>query len=229
MPDVDTSTLVYIRGSLTTESLVYGFLAGGDTDLDDAPAYMSGVIAVDDSQIAFLDGQGSGLDSKYAFLSGVLRSSIAGFIDGSVTGDDDVANDYITLRNSDNSVEKKFKVLAQDYDDGTPEKAGTIKRTLGGGLAQSVGGIYYSWSPTIRVRHTETESGYGNLSDLSYFYELNDPTATPSNIITFIDHHNVSRQVVIPGSLQKAALGASIEGEEAHYIVRLRLQEKPNA
>lgn len=229
MADTSTSSDAYIRGWLSVTSLVYGFLAGGNTDLDDTSAFLSGNIAVDDSTLAFLDGQGSGITSTYAFVDGIVRSNTAGYMEGSNTGDDDVANDYITLRNSDGSVEKKFKVLAQDYDDGTPEKAGTMKRTLGGGLSQSVGGIYYSWTPTIRVRETETEAGYGDLSDLTYFYELNNPAGTPSNLITFIDHHNNSHTIILVGTMQKAVLGSAIEGENAHYIVRLRFQEKPNA
>lgn len=229
MADVDSSFDSYTRGAFTTKSQTYGFLAGGNTDLDDTPCFLSGNIAVDDSFSAFLDGQGSGLGSIYAYLDGIVRDNTPGYLEGSNTGDDDVANDYITLRNSDSSVEKKFKVLAQDYDDGTPEKAGTMKRTLGGGLSQSVGGVYYSWTPTIRVRETETESGYGDLADLTYFFELNNPAGTPSNLITFIDHHNDSHTVILVGSMQKAVLTAAIEGENAYYIVRLRFQEKPNA
>ena len=229
MADGSSSFDAYIRGSYETESLVYAYLAGGGTDLDSVPAFLTGDIAVDDSLAAYLDGQGSGLSATYAYLFGILRDSFSAYLEGSNTGDDDVANDYIILRNSDNSVEKKFRVLAQDYDDGTSEKAETMKRTIGGGLSQSIGGIYKSWSPIIRVKHTETESGYGDLADLQYFFDLNNPQATPSNLITFIDHHNDSYTVVIPGSFQKAVLGSSIEGTEGHYLVRLRLQEKPNA
>ena len=120
-------------------------------------------------------------------------------------------------------------MLAQDYDDGTPLKAQSTKRTLGGGLSHSVGGIYYSWTPIIKVRHTESVSGYGNLQDLTDLFELNNPNGTPSNIITFIDHHNVSRNVIMPGDFRKSTLGSAIEGTEAWHIVRLVLQELTNA
>jgi hypothetical protein len=228
MPDVDSSALAYLEGANVGLSQTYAYLAGGDVVLDDTPAFLAGDIFVSDTTLAFLYGEGSLLSSRFAYLFGIVRGNVDAYLEGSVTGDDSVANDYIILRSSDSSIDKKFKVLS-DYDDGTPEKAGTAKRTLGGGVSYSVGGIYYSWNPTIRVRHTEPDPDYGDLQDLIDLYELNNPNGTPSNVITFIDHHNVSHSILMIGSLQKAVLGSAIEGSEAHLIVRVTMQEKPNA
>ncbi len=229
MADTSASTTAFVEGAITSADFVSSYLVGGGADLDNIPVYLSGVIFSTDSAPAFLFGISSILSSRFAYLFGILRDNINVYLEGSITGDDGVANDYIILRSSDSSIDKKFKVLAPDYDDGTPEKAGTAKKTLGGGISVSVGGIYYSWNPTIRVRHTESEAGYGDLQDLTDLYELNNPNGTPSNVITFIDHHNVDHLVYMVGSLKKAVLGSEIEGTEAHYIVRVTLQEIPNA
>ena len=229
MADVSDSTISYLDGAYTGTSVVGGYLSGGGATTENIPVYLSGDIFSIDQIPGFLYGDDEFISSRFAYLYGIVRGDLGGYLKGSVTGDDDVANDYITLRSSDSSIDKKFRVLATDYDDGTPEKAGTVKRTLGGGIAHSVGGIYYSWAPTIRVRHTEGEPGYGDLQDLIDLYELNNPVGTPSNVITFIDHHNVSHLVLMPGALNKAVLGTEIEGAEAHSIVRITLQEIPNA
>jgi len=229
MADSSSSTDAYLKGAGVSLSQVASYLIGGGVVTDDVPGYLAGNMAANDSAPAFLDGINTVISSRFAFLFGVVRGSVSVYLEGSITGDDSVANDYIVLQSSNSSISKKFRVLSKDYDDGTPEKSGTPKKTLGGGMSYSVGGIYYSWSPTIRVKHTESESGYGDLQDLIDLYELNNPNGTPSNVITFIDHHNVSHSVLMLGSLRKATLGSEIEGGEAHFIVRVTLQEKPNA
>ena len=131
--------------------------------------------------------------------------------------------DYITFETSDEEVEKKFRVLLQDYDDGTEEKAEEVKRTIGGGIDHSVGAIYKTWSMIIRVREEETEDGYGDRDDLVYFYSLNNPNGTPSNDITFTDHHGEEHIVHTVGSLSKDIMGCELEGPDAWYLYRLNL------
>lgn len=141
------------------------------------------------------------------------------------------SNDYITLENSDASKSLKFRVLGgpeTDYNDGMLSKSQTLNKTIGGGIDASVGAVYRSWNPVIMVRHTELESGYGNLSDLETFYSYNDPGGTPSNIITFTDHHGgAGVDVIILGDFEKQILGVSIEGSNAWSHVRIQLHEVP--
>jgi len=110
-------------------------------------------------------------------------------------------------------------------------KSQEVNKTIGGGIDASVGAVYRTWNPTIMVRHTESESGYGTLADLETFYSYNDPGGTPSNIINFYDHHWTSGDptatIIMLGDFQKQVLGVSIEGSNAWYHVRLELHEVP--
>lgn len=134
---------------------------------------------------------------------------------------------YMTLTNSNSSLSKRFRVIAEGYDDGTPSKNMTTQKTVGGGLDVSQGAIYLSWSPTIRVRHTEEDSNYGTLAELLTFYSYNNPNGTPSDKITFIDHHGTSYTVVLVGNLQKSIMGCKIEGIYAWYLIKVTLQQVP--
>ena len=134
---------------------------------------------------------------------------------------------YIWLMSSDSSVQERFRVLQQGYNDGQLEKAESLNRTIGGGLDHSMGAVYRSWNPVIRVRETEPETDYGDLDDLEYFYNLNDPGGTPSNIISFVDHHQISFYVRIHGTFQKSILGSMTEGNQAWFLVKLNLLEVP--
>lgn len=130
---------------------------------------------------------------------------------------------YVIFEDSTAATTKYFRVIAQGYNDGELEKAESMERTIGGGIDHSMGAIYTSWNPLIRVRETETESGYGDLADLQYFYSLNNPNGSPSNIITFTDHHGNPYDVRIHGKFQKDLMGVKIEGENAWYLVKLTL------
>ncbi len=229
MADTSTAQDSYLAGAGTKDAIQIAYLIGGSSVTDDAPCFLTGNILSIDSVGSYTYGENTDLSAQWAYLIGVFRGSVDAYLEGQNTGDDSVANDYIILRSSNSSIDKKFKVLAQDYDDGTLEKAQSAKRTLGGGISMSLGGIYQSWNPMIRVRHTETQSGYGDLQDLIDLYSLNNPNGTPSNQITFIDHHNVSRVVLIVGDLRKSVMGSEIEGEEAWSFVSVQLQELPNA
>ena len=138
-----------------------------------------------------------------------------------------MANDYIWLKTDDAgaTLSKKFRVIAEGYDDGTMSKSMAIEKTIGGGIDASMGEVYKSWMPIIKVRHTEPISGYGTLDDLKTFYSYTNPGGTPSNRITFIDHHGTSYTIVMIGELKKQMLSAIIEGEDAWSIVAVVFQE----
>ena len=133
---------------------------------------------------------------------------------------------YIILTNSDDSLSKYFRVIAQGYDDGSLAKTSSVNKTIGGGVDVSMGDVYTTWNPVIRVRHTEPESGYGTLDNLQTFYGYNDPGGTPTNVITFTDNHGVEHDVYMVGDFKKQYIGAKIEGDQAWVFVKLTLVEK---
>lgn len=134
---------------------------------------------------------------------------------------------YILLQTSDAgaTLSKRFRVIAEGYNDGQLSKSQSVEKTVGGGLDASVGAVYKSWNPIIRVKHTEEDSNYGNLADLKTFYNYNDPGGTPSNVITFVDHHGQNYNVIMTGDFQSQVLGCMIEGTNSHYMVQLTLEE----
>lgn len=233
MADVTTATLAYTTGVDSTKSFTPNglYIQGGGTSLSSATAFLSGNFAEKTSSPSFLAGSSAVTrTSKFGFTSGIIRASLSGYLEGNLYGEGTgVSVDYIWLKPDDGSTGWKFRVIAQDYDDGTPSKAQSIKKMLGGGIDASMGEIYYSWTPTIRVRHTEPKTDYGTLANLKYLFELNNPNATPSNTIIFVDHHGVQHNVLMVGEMRKALLGSVIEGEEAWYLISLTLQEINNA
>jgi len=132
---------------------------------------------------------------------------------------------YLILTNSTGTLSKRFRVIAEGYDNGLPEKTVSASKTVGGGLDVSQGAIYLSWSPIIRVLHTETDSNYGTLDELETFFRYNNPNGSPSDKITLIDHQGRSYIVIMLGDFRKSLLTARIEGTLALYYVKLRLQQ----
>ncbi len=226
MADLDSSAIAYLLGSLDFTGGQFAYLQGSNPATPASLAsYLTGVITPNSSTAAYTYGGGGSTSSRrYAYTSGLVRSTLHVSMGGT-----EMQVNYIILRTDDTPATKecKFRVLAQDYDDGTPEKAETLDRTIGGGLDHSMGAIYTSWSPIIRVRHTESDTGYGTLADLYYFYALNNPNGTPSNNVEFVDHHQVEHIVHLTGTFQKSLLGVNVEGSEGWYLVRVKLVEIP--
>ena len=138
--------------------------------------------------------------------------------------------DHIILQTSDAgaTLSKWFRVIAESYSDGALSKSQTLKQTVGGGIDGSVGAIYKSWNPIIRVRHEEVDPfDYGTRAELEQFYSYNDPGGIPSNVIGFVDHHGESFNVLLVGDLQNQTMGAMIEGTDAWFLIQLQLQEVP--
>lgn len=132
---------------------------------------------------------------------------------------------YIILNNSNSSLTKRFRVVADGYDNGTPKKQQSLRQTVGGGIDVSQGAILRTWSPVFRVRHTEPVSDYGTLGNLETFFGYINPNGTPTDKITFTDNHGTARTVIMVGDLRKSLLSATIEGSTAWYLVRVTLQE----
>lgn len=137
-----------------------------------------------------------------------------------------MANAYITLENSNASLTKKFAVIYPGYNR-KKSKPTKFDKTIGGGLDYTAGAIYQQYEFVIRVRATEDRAGYGDKDDLETFFDLNNPSATPSNIITMTDHFDVNHDVLMIGSFDEKVLGVSIVGLYAWFTVMCNFQEIP--
>lgn len=138
-----------------------------------------------------------------------------------------MANAYCELWASDDSIGGKFGVLYQGRNREL-QKGIDVSRTIGGGIDVTQGAILEVHDYTIRVRHTEERSGYGDIATLEALYRLNDPGGTPSNVITFIDHYENESEAYLIGNYSENLLGVSIVGTTAWFLVRLQILLKPS-
>lgn len=128
----------------------------------------------------------------------------------------------------------KFKVVATGYNEGF-NKLSSVENTAEGGVDITVGGIRDVREYTIRVRQSEGESGYGSLFDLRDLYLLNNPSGTPSNILTLRDHYygetggTGDMKCVILGDFVKTIIGYAVMGENAYFLCKIRLHVIPNS
>ena len=140
-----------------------------------------------------------------------------------------MANKYIYLAASDDSITGKFRIIVPGFAP-MEQKALRVMYTIGGKPDVSMGGVYEIFQGIARVRHTETESGYGDMGDLRDLYVLNDPGGTPSCFVKFQDHHyptTSQKNVVMLGNFRKQIMGSSIEGEHAWFLVKIILHVIP--
>jgi len=218
----------YIEAGASKVHSVSAFTqAYSDVQTDNISAYLTGNVLYTSSFPGYVSGSGGEVTSrKSAFIGGpVYRSSVSVRFGGDGTGAIVAERDYIELETSDSSVIKRFRVIAQGYNDGKLTKAESVERTIGGGIDHSQGATYRSWNPLIRVRHTESDSNYGTLAELETFYSYNDPGGTITPDITLYDHHNQSYTVHIVGDFEKSLMGVRTEGLEAWSLVKLELIE----
>ena len=136
-------------------------------------------------------------------------------------------NKYVTLINSNGSVSKRFMVAEGGYAPGV-QKAQNEQHTVEGKLDVSQGAIYPQFIYQFKVYETlpgSYASDYGTLHDLNYFFSLNNPNGTPSDIITLIDHFGESHQVIMMGGLAPQPLSVIISGVNALYFYKVEFHE----
>jgi hypothetical protein len=134
--------------------------------------------------------------------------------------------DYVVLANSNDSLVKRFKVIQMR----TPyQRTDGIKYLLDGSIDKSAGAILKSWQYMLRVPFTVSDSNYGTLDDLKALFLLNNPTATPNDVITLTDHFGDEFDVYFQGELNPENLTTILDGVNSAYIVVISLLETNNA
>lgn len=128
-------------------------------------------------------------------------------------------NAYFTLTNSNSSLSKKFTVSQTGYQPGITKQQ-SEKITLDGTPDISMGSLVKRHVYTVKVRETESRSGYGTLANLETFYSYNNPIGTPTNKLTLIDHYGVSHYCYMVGDYIPAPLSTVIEGGDAWFFVQ---------
>jgi hypothetical protein len=131
-------------------------------------------------------------------------------------------NDYITLTNSNASHSKRFKVTQMAP---TLDRTDETARTISGTLDKSAGVILAMHQYIIRVKAESADSQYGSLSDLQYFFKLNNPNGVPSDKIVLTDHYGDNHNCIFIGSLGPENVTTMLEGVNAIFFCKIQLGE----
>jgi len=134
-----------------------------------------------------------------------------------------MANKWITLTDSINSRTKRFICVFPGYFP-RKERKDTIDTTLDGELDISRGGVYKTFSYALRVKLEETDNDYGTQADLEYFYDLNNPNGSPSDILTLTDHYGNIWEVAMVGTYSPQAQTIYLDGPYAFAIIPIELK-----
>lgn len=135
-----------------------------------------------------------------------------------------MANAYITLANSNDSVTGHYRVIKDGYSPSI-EKIGAQRFTLTGAVDNQVGPVRQTWNYTLKVYATEGVAGYDTLADLQSLFVLNDPSGTPTNVITLTDHFGESHDVYMIGNFAPKPIGLDLDGAAGVYLVQVTLVE----
>jgi hypothetical protein len=140
-----------------------------------------------------------------------------------------VISDYIPDAPGSPSRSKQFPVVQGGYKP-IKDKKINFNETIRGGLDVGVGSIYETYQYVIRVRAEEEDIAYGTLSDLDYFYSLNNPAPTsgsPSNLIVLTDHYGLTHYGYFDGQFVPEPVTTIIEGIYAWFMVPIQLRLVP--
>lgn len=139
---------------------------------------------------------------------------------------------YFVLKNSNNTLERRFRVIHPNYSE-VLEKAVSVNRTLTGNLDIAVGSVQKKYGFVVRVREEEPADGdiytvdWGTLDDLRTFYSYNNPNGSPSNVLTMTDHYGAESEVIMMGDLNAQIMGILVSGTSAWFTINCMFQVIP--
>ena len=128
----------------------------------------------------------------------------------------------VTLKSSDSSINKKFRVARRTIQHNRHE---SVSFTLDHNLDIERGGLYNLHQLVIMVRETETEAGYGDKDDLISIISLNNPNGTPTDVVTYIDNEGDTHTGYIVGNTSEKIIAVQVVGTEAWFYMELQFME----
>lgn len=141
---------------------------------------------------------------------------------------------YLRLVTSTGSLDKKFRVLFQNRDVG-PAAQRSIRRGVTGRLVTAQGVRKREWNLVLKVYETDplSGSGYGNLADLETLFNLANPAASPSDVLTLYDNYDANGDgtgdqytvKIVSPKLTYSAMTPLLTGSNAWGRVPLQLLE----
>lgn len=137
---------------------------------------------------------------------------------------------YMRLVNSDSSIDRKFKVVQGSLRHPV-QKTQTRQRTVTGKADTQEGAHIAMHSMTLKVRHTESLSGYGTLAELKTFFSYKNPNAVPSTQITYYENLSpdgttgYSHTVEMVGDWDPEMVTYVEHGASGYFYVPILLEE----
>lgn len=129
-------------------------------------------------------------------------------------------SDYITLSSSNGGISKRF--WAEEMNR-TLRRAETTEELTGGALTVSKGRARDHYQYTLFVPHTPTDLNFGSLEDLRRLWRLNNPTATPSDVLTLVKHDGTELETRALGDLPDKPFSVQVESAGAYYTLEIEL------
>lgn len=130
---------------------------------------------------------------------------------------------YIVLQDSELTNVKRFKATGFSPP---IDRTDDIKITLGGDFDKAAGALVYRWRYVLRVPAESSDSLYGTYDELKWFFELNSPAGTPTDLLTLTDHYGDVHQVIFEGNMLPDPLTTQLDGPNAYMIVPVSFLEK---
>lgn len=127
---------------------------------------------------------------------------------------------YVRLVNVGATLDKKFRVLYQDYRTPILRRI-NVKEMADGSLDIQHGAHYRVWSLALKIYVTESGAGYGNLSDIQTFFGYKTPA---THLLTFYDNLGVQFTVVMANDYDPLHQTSNIDGPENWAIVPILLR-----
>lgn len=132
---------------------------------------------------------------------------------------------YIILQNSNATLVRRFKAIGLKP---VQMRTDSMEYTLDGRPDKTAGPIINQFGYVLRVPEDDpADANYGNMAELRTLYELTNPGATPSDVITLTDHYGVTHNCYFTGDMAPEPLTTMLEGQNAWHIVQIMLQEIP--
>jgi hypothetical protein len=133
-------------------------------------------------------------------------------------------NEYITICTSGSEISKKFYAILNGYTE-SHHKAQSIDDNIEGDPLVTNGGIVIRFSYLLKLSYEMADTSFGTKNELIQMYNLNNPNASPSDVLTLIDHYGVSHTVKFEGDLSLNPLTTMIDGEDSYFYTPIKLIE----
>ena len=133
-------------------------------------------------------------------------------------------NEYITLTTSGSEISKKFYAILNGYTE-IHKKTQSIEENVVGEPLITNGGVYRMFKYILKLSHEMEDTSFGTKDDIITMYNLNNPNATPSDVITLTDHYGISHSVKFTNVLELNPLTVIIEGTESYFYTPIEFIE----